>query len=273
MTFFTRQPFSVLDSRDGTPYLKRISSIIRGEQMANYLGAKLNSPEAGLSIHIKPLKFNNVKNGDYVDVLDDVTSHVRLGSLIGRLKKLPEVNVIAMTTAHQEWLAKQLPNKIVHIPHYHVNFEKHRRTRKEVTTCGYIGMYVGQHEDTCKMLKQRLAKEGIDFIYTFSYPTRQDVINFYQKIDVQIIPFFNYLTQTPYYHEKKILDAMSFGIPTISEERLGYRDVADFYLQVRNTEEIVAEVKKLQQGWDAERLINKAEEYHISNIALKYKQL
>lgn len=271
VTFYTRPPFNKFDSRDGKPYLKRISSIVRGEQIANYLGAKLNPKERdGVAIYVKPLRLDNIRDGDYVDVLDDSSVHVKLGSIYQRLKELKKVNVLAMTTEHKKWLESHLPNKIVHIPHQHMNFERIRRTRREVITAGYIGTYVGRHEHLCKELETLLP---LKFIYLFSYPTREDIIRFYQSIDIQVIPMFGHLTNVPYYHEKKIVDAMSFGIPTISEERLGYKDIDDYYIKVKDRNDILTEIVKLQSGWDAERLINKAEDYHISKIAKLYERL
>jgi len=274
ISFFAKEPFSVLDSRDGKPYLKRISSIVRGKQIADYIGGKFNPKEGeGLGIHLKPLKMDRVKDGDYVDVLDDTAVHIKLGTLLGRVAKRPKVNVIAMTSAHKEWLERLLPNKIVHIPHQHMNFERIRSERHKQLTCGYIGTYVGRHEELCNALETQLARGGIKFVSLFTYPSREDIIKFYQSIDIQVIPMFGYLTNVPQYHEKKIVDAMSFGIPTITEEKLGYRDVNGYYIKVNSMSELVSEAVKLKDGWDAERLITKAEDYHISNIAEKYKAL
>ncbi len=266
MIFFSRPPFNVLDKRHGAPYLKRISSIIRAEQIANYIGAKLNPEEYGdeLSVHIKPIRMERVKDGDYVDVLDDPL-------ITEKMKERPDVNILAMTSPHKEWLESFLPNKIVHIPHQHMNFERYVSKRQEVLTCGYIGAYTGGHEYICGRLEKALEAEGIKMKTLFTYPTREDIINFYQSIDIQVIPMFGHLTNTPYYHEKKIVDAMSFGIPTISEEKLGYRDVDSFYFKVKDMDELISKVKTLE--WDSQRLIDKAEEYHISNIAKKYERL
>lgn len=269
ITIFSKPPYSVLDKRNGAPYIKRISSIIRAEQIASHMGAKHNPKsdyDNDICIHIKPIILNKVKDGDYVDVLDNPV-------IAKRIATRPGVNLIAMTIAHKEWLESFLPNKVVHIPHHHMNFERKIRNRREVLTCGYIGTYVGRHERLCKALEVNLARHGIKFITLFTYPTREDITKFYQNIDVQIIPMFNYLTEIPYYHEKKIVDAMSFGIPTISEERLGYRDVDDFYIKVRSSGEILAKINDLKRGWDIDKLINRAEDYHISNIIKKYQQL
>jgi len=46
-----------------------------------------------------------------------------------------------------------------------------------------------------------------------------------------------------------------------------------YYIKVDTIERLVKEVVRLRDGWDAQRLIDKAEEYHISKIAELYKKL
>lgn len=267
-SFFSRQPY-YLEDAEGKVYPQRISSMIRSEQIAKYLGAKLN-PTSGyendVCVYVKPLRWWLLKEGDYVDVLDDV-------KLTESMKTRSDLNIIAMTNPHKEWLSTFLTSKITHIPHHHMNFERKRRTRKDVKVCGYVGANSRDHKRICAELKGRLAKEGIEFVSLFTFKTREDIIQFYESIDIQIIPMFGHLTNVPYYHEKKIVDAMSFGIPTISEQKLGYRDVDDFYFKVQSMDDLVQRVKDLQGGWGAVRLIRKAEEYHISNVAKLYTKL
>jgi hypothetical protein len=222
--------------------LHRVSSRIRGEEIAEYLGAKFNQERSDVNIYVKGFAHGRVKDGDYIDILDDDWT-------VGWLKDKPGIKVIAMSLAHYDWLKKELKNEIVYIPHHHVNFERVARTRKEITTCGYIGA------------PQNIKAEGFEFTDQRVYKTRQDIIDFYKKIDIQII---GDVPDVPYYHPTKIINAMSFGIPTVSPKKIAYREVDGFYFQ--NLEE-------LKGGWDADRLIKEAEKYHISNIAKLYQQL
>ena len=169
--------------------------------------------------------------------------------MVDWLKDHPKVKVIAMSLSHYDWLKSQLKNKIVYIPHHHVNFDRVVRTRKRVTTCGYIGS------------SRKIEIKGFKFIYMDNFKTRKDIINFYKKIDIQII---GNIRDVPYYHPTKIINAMSFGIPTVAPKVMGYREVEGFYYQ---------DIDQLKNGWDADRLIKEAEKYHISNIAKLYKQL
>lgn len=223
--------------------LQRVSSRIRGEEIAKYLGAKLNPKEPeGVCIYVKGCRYYQIKDGDYVDVLDDEW-------MVDWLKTRPKVKVIAMSLSHCDFLKSILKNEIVYIPHHHVNFDRIVRIRKEITTCGYVGA------------SQKIKVKGFKFIYLDSFKTRQDIIDFYKKIDIQVI---GNVKNVPLYHPTKIINAMSFGIPTVSPKRIGYREVEGFYFQ---------DIEELRNGWDADRLIKEAEKYHISKIAKLYQQL
>ncbi len=222
--------------------LQRVSSRIRGEEIAEYLGAKFNQERSDVNIYVKGCRKEQIQDGDYVDVLDDLW-------MTNWLKTRPKVKVIAMSLSHYDYLKSVLKNEIVYIPHHHVNFDRIKRTRKEITTCGYVGA------------PQRIKVKGFKFIQLNTFKTRKDIIDFYKKIDIQIICN---VPDVPYYHPTKIINAMSFGIPTVAPKVQGYREVEGFYYQ---------DIEELRSGWDADRLIQETENYHISNIAKLYQQL
>src|SRR3989344_4595108 len=204
ISIFAKHVYFLEDSK-GRLFPQRVSTIIRAEQIAEYLGAKLN-PTSGFEndvcVYVKASRnVENLNDGDYVDVLDDVYT-------TERIKTRPGVKVIAMSGPHYDWLKSILPNEIVHIPHQHMNFENARRNRKKITTCGYVGAYNSYHERINEEVEKRLAEIGFKFIPLFNFTTRQDIIDFYKKIDIQVIGYFNYNTDVPCYHHKKIVDAM-----------------------------------------------------------------
>ncbi len=264
LAFFAKKTLE-LDGVEGK-YMFRLSSVVRGSQIAEYLGAKFNQGYADTNIHIKPRNLKYVKDGDYVDILDEPPAAVEL------LKVRPKIKVIAMNHPHEEWLRSVLPNEVVIIPHAHINFENERRTRKKILNCGYVGTNKPYHIAVNKEVGKRLAEIGLNFKPLFNFTTRKEIIDYYKTIDIQIIGYFDLLKDCPWYHEKKIVDAMSFGIPTIAGPKLGYRDIDDFYIHAENMDELLEEAEKLK-SWDAERLIKKADEYHISNIAKLYENL
>lgn len=264
----------LLDSplKDGK-YLQRVSSRIRGEEIAEYLGAKFN-PKKGyendVRIFVKACGVRHIKDGDYVDVLDDVW-------MVKWLKEHPGVKVIAMSISHYKFLKKELKNKIVLIPHHHINFERILRDRKEIINCGYVGANSTFHQKMNRKIKAALEKIGFNFTPLLNFQTRQEIIDYYKTIDIQIIGYFDYIKDSPYYHPTKIINAMSFGIPTIAGPKLGYKDVDDFYIHVNNMDELVGEALRMKDPkqyneWPA-KIIKEAEKYHISNIAKLYQAL
>lgn len=271
IAFFAREPFFI--NKPSGKTLQRISTIVRGKQMAKYLGAKYNPTccyKKDTCIYLKPRILDVIKDGDYVDVLDDVKLTKRIGSR-------PGINVIAMTTEHAKWLRSFLPNKVIHIPHYHMNFERARRKRKTIKVCGYVGANKPMHRQINRELKKKLEKAGFEFKVLYSFETRQDIVKFYKSIDIQVIGMFNYLTDAPQYHEKKIVDAMSYGIPTVAEPKLGYRDVRHSFLHAHNTKQLIERVlelkdKKTYKQW-SDRVYNEAERYHIDNVSKIYENL
>lgn len=237
ISIFAKSPYFLgRPGREKNWVLQRVSSRIRGEEIAEYLGAKLNKERSEVNIYVKGCKTGNLHDGDYVDVLDDIW-------IVNWLKTHPKVKVIAMSLAHKDWLKSKLTNEIVYIPHHHVNFERLVKTRKGMVT-GYVGAPQNVKAD----------------VYLTNFKTRRDIVDFYSKIDIQVI---GDVPDVPYYHPTKIINAMSFGIPTISPKNMGYREVEGFYFH---------DLKELKNGWDAERLIKEAEKYHISNIAKMYEE-
>jgi hypothetical protein len=67
---------------------------------------------------------------------------------------------------------------------------------------------------------------------------------------------------------------MSFGIPTIAHPEIAYQEIDDYYWSANSIDDVILHIKHLrEEGFDAERLIKKAEEYHIDNIAQLYRWL
>lgn len=273
ISFFAKHTYVIDDqAKPGQVYLCRISSRVRAEEISAYLGAKLNPTEGyenDVCIYVKHYRTDQVKDGDYIDVLDDLY-------VTERLKTRPKIKVIAMSKPHMEYLRTSLKNEIVYIPHHHVNFERIRRRRKKIINCGYIGSNSRYDIRVNREIGERLKEIGLNFMPLFNFTTRDDIINYYKQIDLQIIGYFNHLDM-PYYHQTKIVNAMSFGIPTIASPRLGYIEVEDFYTPVNNMNELVAAVEKMKDPayynqWP-EKIMAEAEKYHISNIAKSYQKL
>ena len=272
ISIFAKHTYTLDTENNDGVYLQRVSSRVRGEEIAEYLGAKFN-PVSGyeddVCIRVKSCGLKHIRDGDYVDALDD-------NWLVDWLKDRPKVKVIAMSQAHYELLKKELTNDIVLIPHHHVNFERLIRDREKINTCGYVGVNSPRDRSINHKIRRELKKIDMYFVPLFNFITRQDIIDYYKTIDIQVIGYFDYL-DTPFRHPTKVINAMSFGIPTVAYPIMGYKDIEDYYIKVNNMEEMINEVEKLKDKdyynqW-SNKIIKEAEKYHISEIAKKYKQL
>lgn len=274
LSFFAKEPFlrEYKEENSGL-YLQRVSSIVRAKEIAKFLSAKYN-PKVGyekdVCIYVKPPGLERVKDSDFVDVLDDL-------KVTETLKSRPKVKVIAMSGPHYQWLKNVLKNKIILIPHHHINFEKVKRNRKKIKVCGYVGIYRPYHIKINNTIESRLNKIGMSFIQLYNFKKRFDIIKFYKQIDIQIIGHFRHIANVPQYHATKIINAMSFGIPTVAGSKLGYKDVDNYYIQAHNLDELIKEVEKLKDQkyynvW-AKKILPEAENYHISKIAKLYQKL
>lgn len=264
--------------KNGKVYPARLTSRVRGKEIASFLGAeyeeynKNGKYKNDIRIFLKPRSSDLMRDGDYVDVLDEI-------NIIPKLKTRPKIKVIAMSKVHYDYLKRELKNKIYYIPHHHINFEYKRRVKNKKIVGGIIGKPSPTAYSLFNEIKSRLAKVGIDFIECFHYQTRQDILDFHAQIDFQVIWFPNPALEYDrfYRHPTKIANAASFGIPTIAQNILGHKEFEGDYIVAGSYEDIAREAEKLkdERYYDSlsERLIERAEEYHISKIAELYKKL
>jgi len=261
-----------LKRKSGT-YLCRKTTRVRAEEVAEYLGGKFNPTEGyenDVCIYIKLSNLDIIKDGSYIDVLDDKY-------IVERLKERPGIKLIAMSQIHYEFLKKTLKNEVVLIPHHHVNFEEVKRTRKKIINCGFVGPNSSHHVSVNNEVKKELEKIGFNFTPLLNFQFRKDIIDYYKTIDIQVIGYFNYYEDSPYRHPTKIINAASFGIPTIAAPILGYREVEGYYIRANNMESLLKEAEKLRDKeyynqW-SKKIIKEAKKYHISKIAKLYRQL
>src|SRR3989344_3607336 len=271
ISIFAKRAFRAYRDR----HLQRVSSIIRGEQIAAQIGAKLN-PKRGyendVCIYVKPhvprgydFKFEGRK--PYLDIIDGWT----LGPV---LTMHPEVTAIACSRTDCDTLGQIVNNKIIFIPQHHCNFERLKRDWDQITTVGVIGT-TGAFPFLPEGLKDRLAERGMDFIEFSNFYTRQDIVDFYKKTDVQIVwrPYRKRLA-----NPLKIVNAASFGIPTIALDEPYFKEMRDCYIPVHTLDEFLNELDNLRSNPElyekyAKRCLKKAEEYHIENIAKLYQEL
>lgn len=271
ISIFAKPTYLLGDGQSGL-FLQRVSSRIRAEEVAQYLGAKLNPTQGfdqDICIYVKPMHLDHIKDGSYVDILDNLHA-------FECIKDRPGIKAIAMSLSHYEFLKHELKNEVVLIPHHHVNFERALRDRRKITTCGYVGVNTSRNRDINHRIKRALKTIDLNFKHVFLFQTRQHIINYYKKIDIQVIGYFDY-QDIPYYHPTKIINAASFGIPTVAGRRLAYKEFDNFYIPVNNMGELLVEVERLKDPnyynkW-SNKIVKAAEKYHISKIAKLYQAL
>lgn len=275
---FIAKPVFFKPGSTGGVYPVRLSSRIRGEEIASFLGAEYSENgkcKYDIRIYVKPESLKSIRDGDYIDILDRVR-------IIPELKTRPKIKVIVMSKVHYDYFKKELENKIYYIPHHHINFENKRRVKNKSIVGGMVGKAGPLSYPSFNEIKKCLAKVGIEFKECFTYETRQDLLDFYNEIDFQVIWFFNLPGRNKdydsfYRHPTKIANAASFGIPTIAQNIRGHQEFEEDYLVAESYEDIAKEAEKLKDdslyNQLSERLIEKAKEYHISQIAKLYKQL
>jgi hypothetical protein len=243
-----------------------LGSIIRGKQIADYVGGTYRGERGDVNIFIKPETLDNVQDGDWVDVSDGEW-------LFNALKKRPGIKVIAHSLRTYEIL-KQLPNEVVWISQQHLNWERAERNRKEITTCGYIGHPNELAFQICDEVGRKVKDAGWEWITCFDYKTREDAVAFYKKIDLLVIGEWN---DPPYKTPTKLINAASFGVPSVAYPTEGYKEFEGYYAYAKNLDEVVREINKFKDEKYyrdySDRIKEKAEEYHISNVAEKYKKL
>ncbi len=262
-------------SYKGYGHLQRVSSIIRADQIADYLGAKFNPTEGyqdDVTVYVKPY----VKKGNdfvfegkraYLDIVD--------GHNLGQLAlKYPEVGVIVCSQADYETMSNALPNKIVLIPQHHANFERQKKKRTAIKVVGIIGEK-NAFDYIPRKIREELKKRDIELLEYSKFFSRQDIIDFYMNIDVQLVwrPYRKILS-----NPLKIVNASSFGVPTIALDEPAFKEMEGTYIGVTTPEEWLSRFDYLCDNDDVYDAVSqycreKAENYHISSVAKLYQQL
>ena len=251
---------------------KSVCGKIRADQISKYLGAKLNplnGYENDICIYVK--RFPSGGREQYFDIVDAHRS-------LKHLKRRPDIGVIAISRIAENFLSNEFKNKVVFLPQHHCNFDRIQRPDREVKMAGWCGdkRSFSRYENE---IREKLAKIGIDFIACYDFRTHARVMKFYNSIDVQIVwrkrANFNKMLKNPL----KLSNAGSFGIPTVSMPEDSFVSEYDGCFVPANTiDEMVGRVEQLKKDQIfykeiAEKCKERAEQYHISNVADYYRRL
>jgi len=258
-------------------HLQRVSTIIRGEQIAAYMqNARLNPPsdyENDVCIYVKPnVKPDqdfNFEGHPYLDILDGF-------DLRHLLRKHPDV--IVFSDLDVQTLAKYVKNKIILIPHHHVNFERVKRERDTVIKVGIIGSY-GAFPWIPDEIRAGIADRNMELVEHSTFYPRMTVVDFYKKMDVIMVwrPYMR-SNKPGLVNPFKIVNAAAFGVPTIALDEPAFQEMDGCYIPVNTPEEFLVQLDALRTSPTlysdlAKTCILKSERYHISNIAKLYQEL
>lgn len=269
ISIFAKPPFWM-------KHLQRVSSTIRGEQIAAYMGnARLNPPsgyEDDICIYVKP----HIKPGDdykfekksYIDIHDGF-------DLRHTLRKYPKVGVIVLSELDVETMSQYVENEIVLIPHHHLNYERDHRVGDEIKRVGMTGSFAAfQHIP--KLIRKGLADRNIELVEWSTFYPRTYVAKFHRSIDLQIQ--WRPQSNRPLSCPLKIVNTSSFGIPTIALDEPSFKEMSGCYIGVKTPEgwlealDYLIDNPKFYDGI-AEVCIEKSEKYHIDNINKLYRKL
>jgi hypothetical protein len=253
------------------PHLQRASSIIRGEQVASYLGARLNPTDENdeIKIYVKPERLDNLKDGSFVDIVDSVR-------LARDILKYPKLNAIVLSDLAKWYLNSMGKDSVFVIPQHHCNIERTERDRDSIDTVGFIGS-TDSFDYPLDTFGDMLKDIGMDFLYSLHWGTREEVVSFYKNIDIQVSWNTTKSRHKALRDSLRLKNAASFGIPTVSYPEVNHRDFSGYYIEVTSIEDMVKGIEKLKNreyytSW-SEKVKKKAEEFHISNIVELYKKL
>lgn len=211
------------------------------------------------TIYVKIAPPENFGPDTYLDILD---AERRVEWLVDH----PKCGVIVASLSSKEYLEDLLKRPVILIPQHHCNYERLRRFRKSIRVAGVIG---GPGAVQCDLdeLNRTL---GIEFRWQQKYRSRQDVVDFYKDLDVQVVWR---LQQRPLKNPLKIINAASFGIPTIAYPEIAYKEIDGLYFQAETMEHVAHALEIIRQGFDDDGLVMMAEKYHIERIAKLYEAL
>ncbi len=274
ISFFGKPPFVV-------GHLRRVSTILRGEQIAARMqNARLN-PDSGyendICIYIKPhIKeghdFNFEGPRPYLDMVDGWgLQHI--------LDKYPEVPAIVFSDMDVETMSKIVKNKIVCIPHQHINFERELGSRGQngIINVGIIGSPTAIDHIPPEII-QGIADRGINLVFNSEMFPRMSVTHYYKRMDVMMVWRPYNATRPGLYNPFKIVNAACFGIPTIALDEAAFKEMEGCYLPVKTVEEFFDRLDALRESRsmydDISKLcLEKSERYHIDNICKLYNEL
>jgi len=257
---------------------------VRGEQMADYLGGKKNPTEVledDIYIYVKHYPVGKVPKHTYIDV-DDAPE------TLAWIKAHPEVGIIATAQTAKDFLSRVLNRTDINvIPHAHCNYERWIRPEREIKKVGIIGS-ITSFQYPVDEFRKKLEEVGFELSYEQDYwntyrstpdmPGRLKVVGFYKTIDIQVVwrpKMYKFYLKNP----NKLVNAGSFGIPTVAYPELSFKNEwKGYYIPANTIDEMIKSLCMLREDYNnykamSDKVLEKANKNHIENIAKLYENL
>ncbi len=178
--------------------------------------------------------------------------------------------LIASSVSHKILLASKFDVPITDIPHHHTNFDEKRiEIRKsDDLVLGYIG-------DRTHYKKAKFIERHFDNL--FKDVQFKNLEESYLSIDIGYA-FRSDKMKKLYNSSLKLLNYMSFGIPSVMNIERGYLEVGNqgqHCLFVDSKRELIENIKYLSENYELRKFMGnesfkKAKDYHISKIRTQY---
>jgi len=244
-----------------------ISSELRGVQIRNYLPSGfLDSCKTDIYIK-KGVGSYGANEKKVVDLVDSDLAVYKDSNVTG---------FIVFNDVAREYIERRTSKPIYVIPHHHCNFADLKRIDRDINIVGYVG-YEDRLSLKVDILRRKLEKHGfvLNTCFVTKETSREDVIEAYLEMDINLV-FDDSPAKVLFPPEikcsLKVINASSFGIPTVGFRELAYRDVR--MVEASNMYKIVVAClalrDKLVYNPMAEACIEEAKKFHIKEIAKKY---
>jgi hypothetical protein len=246
--------------------------------MMQQLGGRFN-PQDGFEDDIcmyilGAIPYGGEPAASYFDVVD--CGFARLS----RVRGMTKGPVISVSEIQYKYFLDYFPKRKVHlIPHHHCNYHRETIPDRPVRRVGTIGgdsAIQWPHFAMDRMLKEI----GVEWSYVNIYSRREQVVEYYKQLDVQIAWRPTHARGLVIHMNTiKLANAGSFGIPTVAfPEPAWTTEWGKDFVWVDTMYGLMKEVKRLKddRAWYQEmsnRAKIRAEGYHIDRIAGLYRAL
>jgi len=255
------------------------SRLIRAYQIADRLDCAVNEPPSGecknlIFVKTFPVEIEELyrQYNIFVDVVDSDV-------IFPTLAKYPNIRVLAISRTAVDYIEARLENKVFYVPEHHCNFDNFIIPHRTAKIVGFVG-YKECFDLPFDAVGFALDKLGLEFVCKFvdDSTTREDVVEFYKTIDIQLCfrSPRNIVGMPPELKNPlKIVNAASFGIPTVSYPEISYMREFSPYLTGRTIDDICSHIERVKK-LDVDirhQLVEKAKPYHIDKVVDIYRDM